>query len=139
MPDDTTPVPNGQVDAAVQDVADKARADEAAKAHDEWKARIEQDIRELRTSNAAPVVSATPAVPVEAPAPAAPDAGLATVADALEGLANVVTKPVEAVADVAEPVIDTTQAAVEHTEEVIEEAPRRTHGLFKRVFGGGHD
>lgn len=79
----------------------------------------------------------TPASPTFKP-PEEPSAPLSTVEALTEKVEHIATVPAavtEPVSNVVDGAVDTTGGAIEEAEDVIEILPRRTHSLFKSVFG----
>lgn len=129
-----TPIEAIPVEEHKEAVAE-ATAEERERARDERVAALEARINSL-DKPAAPA-------PTEPTEPAAPLSAVESLTEKVEGIAATAATPVAAVAepiaDVAGAVVDTTLDAAEATEEVIEDLPRRTHSLFRPLFGKGRD
>jgi len=124
------------IDEAKADVAKEAQSDEEKRVHEERLSNLERQLADVRTTQAsAPAVPAVPETPA-APAPD-PDAEWRTnIERRLDDIASAVRNPVDAAGDAAAAVVDTATDAAGDAAEIVESVPVRTHGMFRKVFGG---
>lgn len=140
MPDDERPIAKEKADAIeaeLQASIDDAKADvaaDAANAEEKRAAQTRLDNLEQRlaTLESRPHVETTPVAEAPASAPASQDGAIAALTEQVSDLAEKIADPVE---DVAEAVAGPVGDIAEDAEEIVESVPRRTHSLFKPLFG----
>jgi len=116
------------IEEAKADVADEAATKEEKRLAEERLVNLERRLNEVEARSYTPS-TVTPEVPAPV---AAPVDAVSALADKVAAIAAPVTEPV---ADVAEAVTAPVVDAVEDATEVVESLPKRTHSLFKPLFG----
>jgi len=124
------------IDEAKADVANEARSEEERRASAE---RLESLEARLRAVESQPAPGAMPAVEPPAAAPDPNAEWRSNIERRLDEIAGAVAKPVEPIKGAAEDIGAAVTGAADDAAEVVESVPVRTHGMFKKVFGGGRD
>jgi hypothetical protein len=119
------------VEDAKSDVQESAAAEETKRLEIERLDKIESRLVAIENHSAPSAVTETAAAPVVTAGDTSTDA-LDEVKDAIADLGEKITDPVE---DAADAVLGPVGDVADEAEEVVETLPRRTHGLFKPLFG----
>jgi len=121
------------IDEAKADVARDAQSDEEKRIANERLSRLEGDLAAMRAGQSTSVAPVTPEPPA---VPAVPDDPIARLESKVDAIAALVAKPIEPVKEAAAAIVEPVKEAASAAAEIVETVPKRTHRLFRPLWGG---